>query len=74
MELIIAVIGYTSYLLISHKEAGPLSVSKLRSVVESPHDQRLRVEGRVAPGSIDWDDKTQVMSFVECGLQGNGSR
>ena len=62
--IMVAGIGYTSFLLINHKGAGSLTVSKLRSQVESLHDQRLRVEGRVAPSSIDWDDKAQVMSFV----------
>ena len=60
----VAGIGYTSFLLINHKGAGTLTVSKLRSQVESLHDQRLRVEGRVVPGSVEWDDKTQVMRFV----------
>lgn len=62
--MIIAGIGYTAYLLFSHEGAGSLTVSELRSQAESLHDQRLKVEGRVASGSIDWDDKAQIISFV----------
>ena len=57
-------VGYAAYLLFSHKGADSLTVSELRSQAEFLHDQHLRVEGRVAPGSVDWDDKAQVMRFV----------
>ncbi len=41
-----------------------LTVSEVKSQAESIYGQRVGVEGKVVPGSIDWDDKAQVMRFV----------
>ena len=57
-------VGYAAYLLFSHKGADSLTVSELRSQAEFLDDQQIRVEGKVTPGSIDWDDKTRVIRFV----------
>ena len=57
-------VSYASYWLFSHNGADSLTVSELRSQAESLYDQQLRVEGKVVPGSIDWDDKAQVVRFV----------
>ena len=67
--LVVAVVlavglGYVAYTLFIHSGADYLTVSELKSQVESLHDQQVRVGGKVAPGSINWDDKAQVMSFV----------
>ena len=62
--IIIAGVSYTAFLLFGHNEGGSLTVSELRSQAESPPSQQLRVEGKIRPGSIDWDDKGQVMRFV----------
>lgn len=64
MLVIIVGLGYTTFLLLNHQEAEPLTVSELKSKAESLQDQQLRVKGRVVPGSIDWDDKNQIMRFV----------
>lgn len=65
MMIVIAVgIGYTAYLLFSHKEADSLTVSDLKAQTESLQGQQLRVEGKVAPGSVDWDTETRVIRFV----------
>ncbi len=41
-----------------------LTVSELKVQAESLYGQQVRVGGRVAPGLIDWDDKTNVMRFA----------
>ena len=66
IAVIILLVGvsYAAYLLFSHNGADSLTVSELRSQAESLYDQQLRVEGKVVPGSIDWDDKAQVVRFV----------
>ena len=52
------------YSLVIHSGADYLTVSELRSQAESLNSQQVNVEGKVAPGSINWDDKTKVMRFV----------
>jgi cytochrome c-type biogenesis protein CcmE len=67
--LVVAVVlvlglSYAAYSLFSHTGADYLTVSELRSQVDSTYSEPVMVEGKVAPGSIDWDDKTQVMRFT----------
>ena len=62
--VIIAGVSFTAFVLFSHQGGGPITVSELRSQAESLHNQQLSVKGKISPGSIDWDDKAQVMSFV----------
>ncbi|MEE9399461.1 MAG: cytochrome c maturation protein CcmE [Dehalococcoidales bacterium] len=57
-------LSYVAYSLFIHSGADYLTVSELKSQVESLPDQQVRVGGKVAPGSIDWDDKAQVMRFA----------
>ncbi len=57
-------LSYVAYSLFIHSGADYLTVSELKSQVEFPPNQQVRVGGRVAPGSIDWDDKVQVMRFA----------
>lgn len=47
-----------------HNAAEVLEVSELRAQAKSWQGQQLTVKGQVAPGSINWDDKTQVASFA----------
>ena len=56
-------LSYVAYSLFMHSGADYLTVSELKSQVESLPDQQVRVGGKVAPGSIDWDDKAKVMRF-----------
>ena len=57
-------LSYAAYSLFSHSGADYLTVSQLKSQVESFPDQQLRVEGRIVPGSINCNDKTKVIRFV----------
>lgn len=56
-------LGYLAYSRLTQSRPDNLTVSELKTQVESLNDQHIIVEGKVAPGSIDWDDKTKVMRF-----------
>ena len=62
--MIVAGIGYTSYLLFGHQGIDSLTVSDLKSHAESLHNQQLEVEGKVTPGSINWNSQDQILRFV----------
>ena len=62
--ILVAVAGYTSYLFFSHSGADFLTVSEFKSKAEFLDNQQFRIEGRVAPGSVDWNDKTRVIRFA----------
>ena len=57
-------LSYVAYSLFFHSGVDYLTVSELKSQVESIPGQQVRVGGRVVPGSIDWDDKVKVMKFA----------
>jgi cytochrome c-type biogenesis protein CcmE len=57
-------LGYAGYSLFIHTQADYLTVSELKSQAESLQDQQVKVGGKVALGSIDWDDRLKVMRFV----------
>lgn len=57
-------LGYVAYSLFIHSGADYLTVSKLKSQAESLYGQQVRVEGRIAPGSIDWDNEANVIRFA----------
>lgn len=57
-------LGYGAYSLFIHSGIDSLTVSELLTQVESLHGQQVSVEGKVAPGSIDWDNEAKVMRFV----------
>ncbi len=57
-------LSYTAYSLVIHTGADYLTISELKSQAESLYDQQMRIGGKVAPGSINWDDEVQVMRFV----------
>ena len=61
--VLVAGIGYTGYLFFAHKGDDSFTVSELKLQAESIDSQRGSVRGQVAPGSISWDDKAQVMTF-----------
>lgn len=56
--------GFVIYSLVSHGGASELTVSEFLSQAESLQNQQLKIKGRVAPGSIDWDESSKVMKFV----------
>jgi cytochrome c-type biogenesis protein CcmE len=58
-----AVFSYVGFFLLKHQVVDSLTVSELRSL-EVSYDQQWTVEGKVAPGSIDWESKTKVIRFV----------
>jgi cytochrome c-type biogenesis protein CcmE len=57
-------LGYAVYSLFIHSAADYLTVSELKSQVESLDSQQVRVGGRIVPGSIDWDDRTEEIRFA----------
>ncbi|MFQ6121618.1 MAG: cytochrome c maturation protein CcmE [Dehalococcoidales bacterium] len=57
-------LSYIAYSLFIHSGANYLTVSELGSQADSLYSEPVRVGGRVAPGSIDWDDKAKVMKFI----------
>jgi cytochrome c-type biogenesis protein CcmE len=57
-------LSYATYALFIHRGADYLTVSEVKSRVESLSNQQVRVGGRVVPGSVDWDDRAKVMRFV----------
>ena len=67
--LVVAVVlamglGYVAYALLIHSGADYLTVSELKSQAESIYGQQVRVTGKVALGSVDWDEKVQVIRFA----------
>ncbi|MDP2730614.1 MAG: cytochrome c maturation protein CcmE [Dehalococcoidales bacterium] len=74
--LLIAVVlavglSYSAYYLFVHSGNDYLTVSELRAQADSFTDQKVRVGGKVVPGSIRWDEMTKVMKFVLTDNQGN---
>ncbi len=57
-------LGYLVYFLFAHSESNALTVSDLRSQVQSLRGQQVIVKGQVSPGTINWDDRAKVMTFV----------
>ncbi len=62
--ILVAGLSYAAYSMFGNTGTDYLTVSEVRSQAESIYGQRVGVEGKVVPGSIDWDDKAQVMRFV----------
>ncbi len=58
------VVGHPLYLSLFTRGVNPLTVSEFYGEGESVYDQRLRVEGTVATGSVNWDDETRVLRFI----------
>lgn len=58
------VLGFVAYSFFSHSGTATLTISELRSQAESLYNQPVRVEGKVASGSINWDDKTNGIRFT----------
>ena len=57
-------LSYVAYSLFIHSGADYLSVSELKSQAEFLYGQSVRVEGKVSPGSIEWDSGSQTLRFV----------
>ncbi len=57
-------LGYVAYSLFVHGGDDSLTVSELKSQAESIYGQQVSVTGKVALGSVDWDEKVQVIRFV----------
>lgn len=62
--ILVGGISYAAVSFFSHQGNAPLTVSELKLQAGSLQDQQVRVEGRIVPGSVDWDDKAQVMRFA----------
>ncbi len=57
-------LGYTTYSLFVHTGTDYLTVSDLKSQAGFLYGQSVRAEGKVAPGSIEWDSGSQTLRFV----------
>jgi cytochrome c-type biogenesis protein CcmE len=57
-------LSYIAYSLFIHGGADYLTISELKSQRESLSDQKVSVGGKVAPGSIDWDNKAKSTRFA----------
>ncbi len=62
--MLTAGLGYTTYSLFVHTGTDYLTVSDLKSQAEFLYGQSVRAEGKVAPGSIEWDSGSQTLRFV----------
>ncbi len=58
------VLSYTIFSLVSHSGIDNLTVSEFMLQADSFSNKQVRVEGKIAPGSIDWDDNSKTMQFV----------
>ena len=54
---------YAIFSLFVHSGTEKFTVSEFIMQAESLNNKQVRVEGKVEPGSIDWDDKAKVMKF-----------
>ncbi len=63
MIIVVAIVTHPAYLLYMSKGTATLTVSEFKARAESVYDQRSRVEGTVAAGSVDWDEEIQVLRF-----------
>ena len=57
-------LGYTTYSLFAHTGTDYLTVSDSKSQAAFLYGQSVRVEGKVASGSIEWDNKSKIMRFT----------
>jgi len=64
-------LAYGVFSFVTHSGSGAMTVSTAKSRAESLTGQRVKVEGRIAPGSVSWDAGAKVMKF---GLTDNAAR
>ena len=53
---------YLVFSLLTHAGGEPLTVSGLK-LEESASGRMARVEGKVAPGSVDWNGESNILKF-----------
>ena len=54
---------YAVFSFFNHSGSGSMPVSVAKSRADSLAGQRVKVEGRIAPGSVNWDAGTKTMMF-----------
>jgi cytochrome c-type biogenesis protein CcmE len=59
--VVVVVVGHPLYLRLFSWGANPLTVSEFN--MEAEYNQQLRVEGTVAPGSVDFNNSTGELRF-----------
>jgi cytochrome c-type biogenesis protein CcmE len=66
MAVVVLVVGisYAAFPFFSHQGNDPLSVSDLKLQAETLQNQQVSLEGRVASGSVDWDEEAGTIRFV----------
>ena len=57
-------LGYAGYSLFVHSETEYLTVSEVKSRADSLYGLTTRVEGKIAPGTVDWDSGSRTLHFV----------
>ena len=61
--VLVIAIGYMIFSLFAHSGPEKFTVNEFILQAESLNNKQVSVEGKVEPGSINWDDKTKVMKF-----------
>ncbi|MBI2288573.1 MAG: cytochrome c maturation protein CcmE [Chloroflexi bacterium] len=64
MSVVAIGVAYLGYSLFIHSGDDFLTVSEFKSQVTPLADQSVRVGGKIATGSINWDNREQVIRFV----------
>ncbi|MFC1991424.1 cytochrome c maturation protein CcmE [Chloroflexota bacterium] len=62
--ILVVVTSYAGYNYFIHKGSDILAVSDLKLQTESFQSQQLWVKGRVAPGSVNWDNEAKIIKFA----------
>ena len=62
--MLMAGLGYSGYFLITHNNSNPLTISELRSQAPSLYDQPVTIRGQITPGTVNWDNRVNVMTFT----------
>lgn len=57
-------LAYTGYALWAHAGSDYITVSELKSQASSLAGRQVRVGGKIAAGSIDWDNSNRTMIFA----------
>ncbi|OGO30773.1 MAG: hypothetical protein A2Z29_03725 [Chloroflexi bacterium RBG_16_56_11] len=62
--ILFAGLVYLAYSLMTHAGSGALTVSGVKQITGTLGDLQIKVEGKVAPGSIKWNGESKTLDFV----------
>ncbi len=60
---VVVVLGIGAFVMVTHNEKPTLSVSEMKTRAGSLDGQSVLLKGEVIPGSLQWDQRSQVMHF-----------